>query len=658
LSYTLAPQANGPATVTVKLHDGGGTEHSGVDTSAQQTFSITVTAVNDAPSFIAGPNQLVDAGVGPQTVLGWAQGISPGPSNEALQRLLFAVTGNTNPGLFGADPADAPAVDASTGELRYRPAAGTSGSAQITLVLIDNGSRDNGGADTSPPQTFTIRVAQPLGTIALTELPGQNPSSHPLLYAVDTVRAGYLTAEALDSTATLTVYSQDFQQQWHSSVNGAARVDVLAGQAGERYYVELAGAGTAITLRLANLVTPSGSTLDVAATGQDDQFRFNAAARQLVIDNVAYPVDPATFTQIAFHGSGSGDSAVLTGNGGNDSVELWPGAATFTAGGVTTTLSGTSTITVDGAGGANSAVLHDSAGIDQLVMRQTDVVQSDQNHTLYSHTLYGFKTVLAKSTQGGPDVATLYDSAGSDTFTARPNWANMAAAGVYSFTAEGYVVVFGRATAGGYDLAFLTDSAGNDVYEGRPTSARMFGAGYDNQAVSFEASFATASRGYDVASLYDSAGNDLFVAGPTESRLSGAGFYHLARAFDVVHAYGGQGNDVALMYDSSGNDRFTAKPTESVMSGTGYFNRAKGFKMVQAFGSGGYDEAYLYDTALVDVLEADYDWARLSGASPQYSNYVKGFDKVYATSIDDQLRNEKRIGANLNPNFLFFNGLW
>ena len=49
LSFTPAANANGSATVTVQLHDDGGTANGGVDTSAAQTFTINVTAVNHAP---------------------------------------------------------------------------------------------------------------------------------------------------------------------------------------------------------------------------------------------------------------------------------------------------------------------------------------------------------------------------------------------------------------------------------------------------------------------------------------------------------------------------------------------------------------------------------------------------------------------------------
>ncbi len=49
LSFTSAPDAFGVATITVVLHDNGGTANGGVDTSSPQLFTIAVTAVNDAP---------------------------------------------------------------------------------------------------------------------------------------------------------------------------------------------------------------------------------------------------------------------------------------------------------------------------------------------------------------------------------------------------------------------------------------------------------------------------------------------------------------------------------------------------------------------------------------------------------------------------------
>ena len=54
LSFTPAPDVSGMATVSVQIHDDGGTANGGVDTSGVQTFRITVTFVNQAPSFTKG----------------------------------------------------------------------------------------------------------------------------------------------------------------------------------------------------------------------------------------------------------------------------------------------------------------------------------------------------------------------------------------------------------------------------------------------------------------------------------------------------------------------------------------------------------------------------------------------------------------------------
>ena len=64
LTYTPAANANGLATVTVRLKDDGGTANGGVDTSGPQTFTITVTPVNDVPSFLKGADQSVNEDAG------------------------------------------------------------------------------------------------------------------------------------------------------------------------------------------------------------------------------------------------------------------------------------------------------------------------------------------------------------------------------------------------------------------------------------------------------------------------------------------------------------------------------------------------------------------------------------------------------------------
>ncbi|MHB8072055.1 MAG: tandem-95 repeat protein, partial [Candidatus Cryosericum sp.] len=153
LTYTLAANMNGSATVTVSIHDSGGTLNDGVDTSAAQTFTITVAAVNDAPSFTNGAAQTVLEDCGPQTVAGWATAIQAGPADESSQSLTFRVTGNTDPSLFSVAPSISP-----DGTLAYTPGLDANGTAMITATLQDDDGTTNGGLDTSAPQTFTITI--------------------------------------------------------------------------------------------------------------------------------------------------------------------------------------------------------------------------------------------------------------------------------------------------------------------------------------------------------------------------------------------------------------------------------------------------------------------------------------------------------------------
>jgi hypothetical protein len=168
LTFTPAANANGSAIITAQLHDSGGTANGGIDTSAAQAFTVTVSPVNDAPHFTKGADQAVAGAAGAQTVTNWATLISAGPNDEAAQALNFIVTSN-NSALFAAQPAVA-----ANGTLSYTPAANVVGSAIVTVSLHDNGGTLNGGVDTSAPQTFTISVNAVATTTTLTS--SLNPS--------------------------------------------------------------------------------------------------------------------------------------------------------------------------------------------------------------------------------------------------------------------------------------------------------------------------------------------------------------------------------------------------------------------------------------------------------------------------------------------------
>ena len=146
LTLSFSANTSGTSSITVRATDTG-------SEFAETTFNVTITAVNDAPSFTLGTPPAVNEDAGAQTVFNLATSISPGPADEAGQSTSFSITNNTNAGLFSVPP-----VVSNDGTLTYTPNPNVAGSATITLELSDDGGTANGGVDTSAPQFFTITV--------------------------------------------------------------------------------------------------------------------------------------------------------------------------------------------------------------------------------------------------------------------------------------------------------------------------------------------------------------------------------------------------------------------------------------------------------------------------------------------------------------------
>lgn len=188
LRLTPAPDANGSTLLVVELVDSGGVADGGVDRTAPVMVVVTIDAVNDAPSFVAGPDVAVPEDSGTYVAPGWATSISPGPADEAGQSVVFDVQ-VSNTGLFSVQPSLS-----STGELRFAPAPGANGSATVTVTAIDNGGTARGGDATSVPSTFTISVT------AVNDAP----------VAVDDSGVGFATAEdTLFTTPDVTANDSD-----------------------------------------------------------------------------------------------------------------------------------------------------------------------------------------------------------------------------------------------------------------------------------------------------------------------------------------------------------------------------------------------------------------------------------------------------------------
>ena len=111
--------------MTVTAKDNGGTANGGIDTSAPQTFTISLTPVNDAPSFTKGADQTTTDESSAQTVTSWATNVSSGMLTGSGYPLTFHVSAD-HPEYFSVEPAIA-----ANGTLTYTPKANAHGTATV-----------------------------------------------------------------------------------------------------------------------------------------------------------------------------------------------------------------------------------------------------------------------------------------------------------------------------------------------------------------------------------------------------------------------------------------------------------------------------------------------------------------------------------------------
>jgi hypothetical protein len=150
-SYTYTPVANYVGTDVFTYQANDGTLSSNI-----VSVTITITPVNDPPTFTGGGN--VTSPEDTPYSAAWATGMSAGPADETGQTLSFNVN-NDNNGLFAVQPAIA--VD---GTLTFTPAPNANGVANVSVTLSDNG----GGSNTSPVVNFTITITNVNDAPALT----------------------------------------------------------------------------------------------------------------------------------------------------------------------------------------------------------------------------------------------------------------------------------------------------------------------------------------------------------------------------------------------------------------------------------------------------------------------------------------------------------
>lgn len=143
LTFEPATYASGSCTITVTLNDG-----QSINNLFARSFLVTVRPVNQAPTLAAIRDLKVAEDSEELEVL--LTGISSGAPNE--HQTLTAVASSGNPALIPT-PDVSYSSPSSTGMLKLRPTPGMSGTALITVTIIEDGDYES-----IARRTFTVTV--------------------------------------------------------------------------------------------------------------------------------------------------------------------------------------------------------------------------------------------------------------------------------------------------------------------------------------------------------------------------------------------------------------------------------------------------------------------------------------------------------------------
>lgn len=162
LFYTPLPNVSGTATITVIVRDGGldgDLLTIGDNGETVVTFVVEVLPVNDTPT-LNQPNNLSSV---PEDTSGFLQlysGISAGAGESGSQQGLSVTVTSNNPSLL-PNPQVAFTPNGSTAQAQFAPVANKSGTATITVTVMDGGD-DNDlntlGDNLSVTRTYTITI--------------------------------------------------------------------------------------------------------------------------------------------------------------------------------------------------------------------------------------------------------------------------------------------------------------------------------------------------------------------------------------------------------------------------------------------------------------------------------------------------------------------
>jgi hypothetical protein len=351
LTLTYAADQNTSGTVVIRATDPDGN-------FVDNPIGVNFTAVNDPPNFTVGANISRPEGGGLQTFPAFAKNIVSGPANEN-DVLTFLVSNNNN-GLFATQP-----MINRAGDLTFAFAPGQTGTATVTVILMDNGGTANGGADRTLPQTFTITAAPngaPTATITGPAVAVSGETLKFTLTAVDPDPADQLapftfTINWGDGSPIQTVTARSGVVVPHTfTTAGRFRPTVTAT---DQKGVAGPAGNTAVGVRAAMI--RGGMDLTIGGTNGGDTFIFT-------------PVTLDGMMQLTLNGRSLGIhkvcKIVVFGNGGNDRIlttTATKGVTTLRVNAPMFAFGGAGNDFIDNSNNAQPGVLRGEAGNDTLI---------------------------------------------------------------------------------------------------------------------------------------------------------------------------------------------------------------------------------------------------------------------------------------------------
>jgi hypothetical protein len=342
ITFTPVAFAFGSATVTVQVNDGGTSNN-----IVTQTFTVTVTPVNQAPTLNTLANVTINEGAGLQTVN--LSGINSGAANEVQS--LTVTASSSNPALI-PNPTVNYTSPNTTGSITFTPVAFASGSATVTVQVNDGGLSNN-----IVTRTFTVTVNPVNQSPTLNALANVNINEGA---GLQTVSLSGISSGATNEAQTLTVTAS-------SSNPGLIPTPTVT-------YTSPNSAGTLSFTPAA----ATGGSATITVTVNDGDVSNSTVTRTFVVTVNRLPVISAITNQLITVGSvaapipftisdtettagslvvtGTSDNQglvrnadiVFSGNGGNRTVSLAPLADQTGAAQITITVS-------DGQGSAQQA---------------------------------------------------------------------------------------------------------------------------------------------------------------------------------------------------------------------------------------------------------------------------------------------------------------